>query len=156
MTIGKEKRRLWKVECKWGGDSRVMQLPLNGRSKKFQTSCVMLNAASVAIDVVLSRSRNWLTFELSFRPFYSRVWVERPQKTLEGRLLIWWKEKKEKDLLNCKYKVTFQPDGYAERTCAVTCFIHVGFDRRLDNIWLLKYTFVVFYLFVYLLFLLVS
>ena len=29
---------------------------------------------------------------------------------------------KEKDLLNCKYKVTFQPNGHAEPTCAETFY----------------------------------
>ena len=52
------------------------------------------------------------------------------------------KKKKEKDLFNCKYKVTFQPDGFAEPTCGATCFIHFGYGHRLDNIRLLKRTFV--------------
>ena len=54
-----------KVACMWGGDSRVMQLPSKSRSKKFQTSCVILNDAGIAVDVFLSRSRSRLTFELS-------------------------------------------------------------------------------------------
>ena len=47
------------VEYGWGGDSR---LPSKGRSKKFQTSCVMLNAA---VDILLSRSYR----ELKTEPF---------------------------------------------------------------------------------------
>ena len=70
----------------------------------------------------------------------------RLQKLSRGKLLI----------LNCKYKVTFQPDGIAKPTCAATCFIHFGLGHRLDNIRLLKCTFVGFYLFVYLLIWLVS
>ena len=46
----------------------------------------------------------------------------RLQKTVEGKVANWMKKKK--DLSNCKYKVTFQPDGCAEPTCAATCFIH--------------------------------
>ena len=54
-----------------------------------------------------------------------------------------WLKKKKKVLFNCKYKISFQPDECAKPTCSVTC---------LNNIWLLKCTFVV----VYLLILLVS
>ena len=51
------------------------------------------------------------------RPFYSRVWVESAPKSLEGKVADWVKrkrkkEERKKDLLNCKYKVTF----VAERT----------------------------------------
>ena len=67
------------------------------------------------------------------------------QKLWRGRLLIGWKRK---DLLICKYKVTFQPDGCAEPTCTATCFIYFDLGHRRD-IWLLKCTFVMFYLFVY-------
>ena len=62
-----------------------------------------------------------------------------------GKVSNW--VKKEKDILNCKYKVTFKPDGCAEPTCAATCFIHFGFGHRLNNIRLLICTFVVFFLF---------
>ena len=79
----------------------------------------------------------------------------RLRKTLMGKVVDWVK-KKEKDLLHCKYKVTFQPDGSEEPTCVETCFIHFGFGHCLDNIRLLKCMFAVFYLLVYLLFLLVS
>ena len=67
------------------------------------------------------------------------------QKILMGKVADWVK-KNENDLLNYKYKVTFQPDGCVEPTCT-SCVLFI---------WLLKCTFVVFYLFVYLLFLLVS
>ena len=42
-----------------------------------------------------------------------------------------------KDLFNCKFKVTFQPDGCAGPTCATMCFIHFGLTHRLDNIQLM-------------------
>ena len=45
-----------KVECRRGGDSQDMQLPSKGNSKEFQTSCVMLNAAGIAVNVFLLRS----------------------------------------------------------------------------------------------------
>ena len=51
-----------------------------------------------------------LTDFLNFRrPFYSRVWVELVPKNFELG-----EKKKGKDLLNCKYKITFQPDGCLE------------------------------------------
>ena len=73
------------------------------------------------------------------------------KKSLMGKVADWVK-KKEKHLLNCKYKVTFQPNGCAKPTCTTTCFIYCVFDHCQDNIWLLKSMFVGFYLFVYLLF----
>ena len=98
-----------------------------GRSKKDKTNLC---------DVECCRrfGANWL---LNFRrPFSIRVWVESAPKIFVGEG-CWLdekkkkkkkrKKKKEKDLLNCKYKVTFQPDGFAEPTCAATCFIHFGF-----------------------------
>ena len=88
-------------------------------------------------------------------PFDSRVWLELAPKNFD-REGCWLRKYKEKNLLNCKYKVTFQLDGCAEPTCAAACFNHFGFGYRLNNIRLLKCTFVVLYLFVYLLFLLVS
>ena len=86
---------------------------------------------------------------LDFRwPFYSRVWVEPTSKDFDGQdCWLDEKKKKKKYLLNCKYKVTFQPDRCTDRTRAATCFIHFGFGHRLDNIRLLKCTFVVFYSF---------
>ena len=86
------------------------------------------------------------------RPFYSHVWVKLAQKTLMGKVADSVKKKKRKGSLNCKYKVTFQPNRCVEPTCAVTWFIHFGFGYHLDNIRFLKCTFAVFYLFVYLLF----
>ena len=56
---------------------------------------------------------------------------------------------KKKDLLNSKYKVIFQPDECTKPTCAATRFIHFGLGHHLDNIRLLKCTFVVFYSFDY-------
>ena len=35
---GKRNIGIEKVECRWGGDSRIMLLPLKGCSKKFQMS----------------------------------------------------------------------------------------------------------------------
>ena len=67
------------------------------------------------------------------------------QKTLEGKVPNWLKKR---DLFNCKYKVTLQPDECAEPTCAVTCLIHFGLGHQ-DNIQFLKCTFVMFYLFIY-------
>ena len=104
--------------------------------------CWMLQASR---SVFSSRGlkADWLW---NFRwPFYSRVLGRiGPKKTM--KVADW--VKKEKDLLNCKYKVTFQPDECMEPTWAATCFIHFGFCHRLDNILLLKCTFVVFYSFV--------
>ena len=126
--------------------------------RNFRRVCVMLNAAGIAVDVLLSRSRSRLTFWTFVDHFIITFGSNRLQKLWKGRLLNKWKKKKkkEKDLLNCKYKVRFQQDGSAEPTWAATCFIHFGFGHRVDNIRFLKGTFVVFYLFVYLLFLLVS
>ena len=79
---------------------------------------------------------------LNFRwTFYSCIWVESGPKTLKGKLANWVKKIKEKDLLNCKYKVKFQSDGCPEPTCATTCFIHFGFGQCLDNIRLLMFYF---------------
>ena len=66
-----------------------------------------------------------------------------------GRKSSWLVEKK-KDLFNCKFKITFQPDG-----CAATSFIHFGFGHCLDNIQLMLTFFnwnvrsLCFYLFIY-------
>ena len=79
-------------------------------------------------------------------PFYNRVCVKSTQKDFRGKNR-WLVEKKRIFLI--VNIVKFQPNVYAESTCAATCFIHFGFGHRLDNIRLLKYTFVVFYLFVY-------
>ena len=87
--------------------------------------------------------------------FIVTFWVESAPKNLEEES-CWLIEKKKKDLFNCKYNVTFQPDGCTGPTSTATCFIHFGFGHRLENIRLLICTFVVFYLFVYLLILLVS
>ena len=57
-----------------------------------------------------------------------------------GKVVDW--VKKEKDLLYCKYKVTFQPDGCAEPSCTATYFIHFSFDYRPDNIRILECMFV--------------
>ena len=103
----------------------------------------------------LKRSQSRLTFWTFVDHFMITFGSNQLWKTLKGMVADFVK-KKEKDLLNCKYKVTFQPDGCAEPTCTVTCFIHFVFGHHLDNIQLLKYMFVVFYLFVYLLILLVS
>ena len=90
---------------------------------------------------------------LNFRwPFYSPVLGQiGSKKTLMEKVaerVRKEKKKKEKDILNYKYKVTFQPDGCAEPTCAATCFIHFCFGHRLDNIRFLKCPFVAFHLFV--------
>ena len=111
--------------------------------RNFGRVCVMLNAADVAVDV-FSRSRIRL-FWTFVDHFIATFGSNRLQKLWRRNLPIGWKIK---DLLNCKYKIIFQPDGYAERTCAATCFINFGFGHRLDNIRILKCTFVVFYLFV--------
>ena len=108
---------------------------------------------------MLQTSRSMLFFRglradwlLNFRwSFYSHVWVESVPKNF-GWKVCWLGEKKGKDLLNCKYEATFQSDGCAKCTCAATCFIHFCLDHRLDNIRFLKWTLMVFYLFVYLLF----
>ena len=63
--------------------------------------------------------------------FKNAFWVESAKKQTLEKVADWVKKK---DLLDCKYKVTFQPDGCAESTCAATCFIHFGFGYRLDNI----------------------
>ena len=125
------------------------------RSKKFQTRCGMLNAVGIAVDVLLlSTSHSRLTFWTFVDHFIVVFASNRSQKTLEGKLADWVKKKK--NLLNCKEKVAFQPNGCAESTYTASCFIHFGFGHCLDNIQLLKCTFVVSYSFVYLLFLLVS
>ena len=144
-----------KVERRLVDDSRVMQFPSKGRSKKFQTSlcdveCCRRRRRCSPLEV--SEAIDFLNFRWQF---YSRVWVESAPKNFDGEG-CWLGEKKEKGLLNCKYKVTFQLDGCAESTSEATCLIHFGFGHRLDNTRLLKCTFVVFYSFVYLLFLLVS
>ena len=93
--------------------------------------CWMLQALRLMLFSQGLRA-DWL---LNFRwPFYSCVWVKSAPKTLEGKLADWVKKKKKKDLLNCKYEITFQPYGCEEPTCAVMCFIHFGFSHHLDNI----------------------
>ena len=128
-----------KVECRWGGDSRVMQLPSKAAVRRLRWIYVILNVAGFAVSEP--------TAVLNFRwPFYCRVWVESAPKNFGGEV-YWLGEKKY--LLICKYKVIFQLDGCLEPTCATTCFIHFCLGHRLDNIRVLKCTFVVFYLFIY-------
>ena len=50
---------LKKVDCRWGGDSRVMRFPSKAAVRRLRRVYVMLNVADIAVDV-LSRSR--LTF----------------------------------------------------------------------------------------------
>ena len=126
-----ETSTLKKVECRWGGDSRVMRFPSKAAVRRLRRIYVTVNVAGIAVDV-LSRGFGADCFLNFGRPFYSRVWVESAPKNFGGE--GYWlgdkrkkKRKKEKDLLNCKYKVTFQRDGCVEPTCAVTCFIHFGF-----------------------------
>ena len=108
---------------------------------------VICSCPNVKCDDLLSqRSQSWLPFWTFIDHFIVAFGSNHLQKTLGGKFADWVRKKKEKYLLNCKYKVTFQPDGCVEPTCAVTCFIHFGFSHHLDNIWLLKCTFVVFYL----------
>ena len=94
-------------------------------------------------DDLLSRSL-WADWPfLNFRwPFYNRVWIESALKIFWGEI-SWLVEKK--DLSNYKYTVTFQLNGCVEPTCAAKWFICFGFGHRLDNIRLLKCTFVVSY-----------
>ena len=125
---------------------------IKGAVRRLGRIYVMLNVAGVAIDV-LSRCFRADSF-LTFVDHFTVVFGSNRLQKLYGKVADWC-EKKEKDLLNCKYKVAFQPDGCAEPTCTATCFIPFGFDHRQDNTRLLKCTFVVFYLFVYLLILLV-
>ena len=103
------------------------------------------------VNVFLSRSWNQLTFEFSLTILIA-FGSNRPKKkkTLIGKVGDW--VKKEQDLLNCKYKVTFQLDGCVQPTSAVTYFIDFGYSYCQDNIQRLKCEFVVFYSFVYLLF----
>ena len=69
-------------------------------------------------------------FEFSLIIFTVVFGSNRLQKTLEGKVTDWVikkkkeKKEKEKDLLNRKYKVTFQPDGCVQCTCVATCFIY--------------------------------
>ena len=63
------------------------------------------------------------------------------KKNCGGKVSDWLKKK---HLFNCKYKVIFQPDGCAEPTGAIMCYIHFGLGHRLDDIRLLKCMFVVF------------
>ena len=73
---------------------------------------VMLNVAGVTVDV-LSRGlgADWI-FELSLTILSSRLGRIGSKKLWYEKFLFGWK--KEKDLLNCKYKVTFQSDECAE------------------------------------------
>ena len=125
-----------------------MQFPSKCCSKKFQTSWVMLNAAGLVVHVLLLRSRNQLTFELSLT-------ILKPCLDLMGSKKLWregcWLDEKgkEKNLLNCKYEATFQPDGCTEPTCIATCFIHFGFGHRLDNVQLWNEHYLFVCLFVY-------
>ena len=99
------------------------------------------------LNLTRSDQYNYEHFLLNF------CWVESiPKKKKLWRRLLIGGEKKEKDFLNCKYKVTFQTGGCAEPTCAATCFIHFGFGHCLDNIKLLKCTFLVFYVCLFIVF----
>ena len=51
-----------KVECRWGGDSRVMQLPSKAAVRRLRRIYVMLKFAGVAVNVLLSRSWSQLPF----------------------------------------------------------------------------------------------
>ena len=119
--------------------------------RNFRWVCVMLNAAGYynrCSSLEVSEPTDFWTFVGYFIVAFGSNQLQK--KLWRGRLLIGWeKKKKEKDLLNWKYKVTFQPDGCVEPTCTAMCFIHFGFSHHLDNIRLLKCPFVMFYLFVY-------
>ena len=47
-----ETSALEKVECRWGGDSRVMRLPSKAAVRSLRRIYVILNDAGVAIDVL--------------------------------------------------------------------------------------------------------
>ena len=119
---------------------------IKGCCKKVKMN--LCDVTGVAVDV-LSRSQSRLTFWTFVDHFMVAFGLNRLQETLKGKVVDKVRKKKEKDLLNCKYKVTFQPDGCTVPTCVATCFVHFGFGHRLDNTWLMKCTFAVFYLFVY-------
>ena len=106
-----------------------------------------------ALWSTLSKSRSWFFFLTFVDNFIVTFGGNRLPKIFEGKVPDWLKIK---NLFNGKYKVIFQPNGCAERTCAAACFIYLGLGHRLDNIRLLKCTLVVFYWFVYLFILLVS
>ena len=49
---GRRNVSIEKVECKWGGDSRVKRLLSKSAVRRLRWICVMLNVAGVAVDVL--------------------------------------------------------------------------------------------------------
>ena len=108
------------MECSWDGDSRVVRLLSKAAVRRLRWIYGMLNVAGVAVDV-LSRGlgADW-PFEFSLTILWSCLGRIGSKKYKGEGCWFGWKN----DLLNCKYKVTFQPDGCAEPTCAAMYFIY--------------------------------
>ena len=83
---------------------------------------------------VLSAQSLWnqLNFKNIFWPFYSHIWDQIGSDKLCGESS--WLVEKGTFFFNCKLIFTFPPDGCAEPTCAVKCFIHFFINHRQDNI----------------------
>ena len=122
---------------------------IKGCSKKVKTNLCDVEFRERRSRCFLSKYRSRLIFWTFDDHFIVAFGSNRVKKNFgeEGCRL----GKKLNDFLNCKYKVTFQPDGCTEPTCAATSFIRFGFGHRLDNIRILKCTSMVFYLLVYVL-----
>ena len=57
QSLCRQRRRnvgVEKVECWWGGDSRVMRFPPKAAIRRLRRVCVTLNVAGVAVDVLES------------------------------------------------------------------------------------------------------
>ena len=59
---GKRNVGVEKVECRWGGGSRVMRLPSKVAIRRLRRIYVMLNVGGVTVDVLPSRSQSRLPF----------------------------------------------------------------------------------------------
>ena len=102
-----------------------------------------LNLVGRQRSLILSEMRRVTFLSLSQSPgvdwlfknfcwvFYSHFWDRSgSEKFWRGKFMTGWK----KNSLNCTFIFTFQPDGCAEATCTVTCFIHFGLSHRPVNI----------------------